>query len=373
MSARLGDDLIVTPVSGGVSVVGSSTAPVPGQATSPETDLEKTLPMRRLTTGMLLRHAVRLRLLSWRRPAAGLKLITAAVLVVLVALLLRAHDTDSRDTAHAGTNTNTPTSTATPAPALPASAGRAAVAAQEDPSAIAPRVLSALELGRLPKAVVGAVVDSAPVDPAPAVTPGTTVLHPTQDTALYAEPGGCAFAVLPSRQVLMPTWVPVIDRRPGWALVMLPTRPHAGGAAAVGWIHLQPAVQLAESDRRVEVDTTTGRVSVLAELGGVTTYSPLGAARPAGTVAQTAPATGRRSFVAIGGQAAETSWLLQLLWPFAIDTSRVCTGTVTAVSVPGLPASSPLGSLDATGCVPAPPTLHSALTQVPAGAAVLLR
>lgn len=378
MSTRLGDDLVLTPVSGGVTVAGSSGVPVTGLAAGPETDPEKTLPMPALTSWMLLRHALRLRMLSWWRPNAGLTLVAVAILVVLVALLLRTHNTqtrdaDTRDVSQA--DSAAPAATATPAPPMPVhGAARTPVAAQEDPSAVAPRVPSAQEMSRLPKAVIGAVLEAAPVDLAPAVTPGTTVLHPTQDTAVYVEPGGSAFAVLPSRQVLTPTWVPVVDRRPGWVLVMLPTRPHPGGAAAVGWIYLQPTVELAEGDRRVEVDTATGRVSVLAELGGVTTYSPLGAARPAGTVAQTAPATGRRSFVAIGGQpATETSWLLRMLWPFAIDTSRVCTGSFTTVSVPGLPASSPLGSLDPAGCVPTPPALHSALTQVPAGAAVLLR
>lgn len=370
MSARLGDDLIVTPVSGGVTVAGSSGVPDAG----PETDPEKTLPMVPLTSWRLLRHAVRLRALSWRRPGAGLKLVAVAVLVVLVALLLRTRDADAHDAGR--TATAVPTATATPAPPLPVpvrgSVG-APVPAQEDPAAVAPRVPSAQELSRLPKAVVGEVVDSAPADPAPAVTPGTTVLHPTKDTAVYAEPGGCAFAALPPRQVLAPTWVPVVDRRPGWALVMLPTHAHPGGAAAVGWIHLRPTVELADGDRRVDIDTSTGRVSVLAELGGVTLPSTLGTAQPAGAVAPSAPAAGRRSFVAIGGQAAETSWLLQLLWPFPIDTGRVCTGAFSAVSVPGLPASSPLGSLDAAGCVPAPPALRSALAQVPAGAVVLLR
>ncbi|SDP97873.1 hypothetical protein [Lentzea jiangxiensis] len=372
MSARLGDEQLVTPVSGSVTVVRSS-----GSALSagPETDTEKTQPIRPMTSWTLLWHALRFRLITWRRPRAGRTTTAAAVPVVLVAALLLEHDTDARDAAQAvPVGEPQTTATGTPAPPLPVPGNRRApVTAQEDPGAVAPRVPSEQELAALPKAVIGAAVNTAPTDPAPSAAPGTTMLHPTKDVAVYAEPGGCAIAVLPARQLLTSTWVPVVERRPGWALVLLPTRPHPAGVAAAGWIHLQPTVELADGDRRVEVDTATGRVSVLAVLGGVTTSSALGTPRPAGTVSQAAPSPGTRSFVAVGGQVAEVSWLLRMLWPFAIDTSRVCTGAFTTVSVPGLPSSSPLGSLDANGCVAAPPALSSALTQVPAGTPVLLR
>ncbi|MFD9701250.1 hypothetical protein [Lentzea sp. NPDC059081] len=373
MSARLGDGSPVTTTSGGVTVLRAPSTALGRLGVDPESDPEKTLPIRRMTTWVLLRQAIRFRLIAWRWPKAGHKLIAAAVLVVLAAVMLRAQDTTSHDRNQTGTAAKT-TSTGTPGPALsqPA-AGLTPVAAHEDPGAVAPRMPSTQELAALPRAVIGAVMEAAPADPAPPVTPGTTMLHPKQDIAVYAEPGGCAFAALPVRQVLTPTWVPVVERKPGWALVLLPTRPHPGGVAAAGWIHLNPTVELAEGDRRIEVDTTTGRVSVLAVLGQVTTNGPLGATRPAGTVSRAVVSPGTRSFVAIGGQVAETSWLLRLMWPFHIDTGRVCTGTFSALSVPGLPASSPLGSLDPAGCVATPPCLHSALTQVPAGTPVLLR
>lgn len=374
MSVRLGDGPLITPVAGSVTVVGSSSTPVRRLGAGPETDPEKTLPMRPISGWVLLWQAILFRLPSWCRPRAVLKLTAAAVPVVLAVLLFRTPDTDSRNNAQAGTDSPaTAMSTGTPVPPLPVPHGSAPITAQEDPSAIAPRVPSAQELAGLPKAVIGAAMKAAPVDPAPSVTPGSTVLHPTQDVPVYSEPGGCAFAVLPARQVVAPTWVPVVERRPGWVLVLLPTRPQPASAAPVGWIHLHPAVELAESDRRVEVDVTTGRVSVLAVLGGTTTYGPLGATRPAGTVSQAVPATGTRSFVAIGGQTAELPWPLRLVWPFVVDTGRVCTGTFSAVSIPGMPAVSPLGSLDGDGCVPAPPALHSALAQVPSGTPVLLR
>lgn len=363
MSARLGDDVIITPLSGQVSVVGAGSARL---AAGPETDLEKTQPLKPLTTMTLLRQAVLLRLADCR-PGLLVKLLLTAILVVLVTLLLRLHDI-SRTAAAPTPVPDTMTATATPAPPI---RDRMPVAAQQDPAAVAPRAISEAEMAALPRAIVGVTLAGAPADPAPGADPGTIVLHPTVDSAVYAEPGGCAFAVLPPRQVLTPTWTPVIDRRPGWALVMLPSRPHPTGAAAVGWIHLRPHVELADSDRRVEIDTATGKVTVLAELGHGTAAASTLSGTPASVA--TPARTGGRSFVAAGGQADALPWLLRVMWPFPLGVDRLCTGPIGGIMVPGLPAASPLGRLDATGCVPAPPGLRDALRDVPAGTAVLLR
>ncbi|WP_053736327.1 hypothetical protein [Nocardia sp. NRRL S-836] len=364
MSARLGDDVAVTALSGQVSVIGASTA---AMLAGPETDAEKTQPLRPLTTTALLRHAVLLRLVQWRRPSVLVTLLLAAILIVLVTLLLRLHDTIG-STAAVPPAPQTVTVTATPAPPM---RDRMPAAAQLDAAVIAPREMTQAELAALPRAAVGVALVGAPADPAPGADPGTVVLHPTVDTPVYAEPGGCAFAVLPPRQVLTPTWTPVLDRRAGWALVMLPSQPHPTGAAAVGWIHLRPQVELAHGDRRVEIDTATGRVTVLAELGRGSAAASTLTGTPASVAA--AAHTGRRSFVATGGQADALPWLLRVLWPFGLDADRLCTGLIGGITVPGLPAASPLGQLDATGCVPAPPGVRDALREVPAGTAVLLR
>lgn len=361
MSARLGDDVVIVPLSDQVAVVGASTAQL---TAGPETDTEKTQPLSPLTPAALFRHAVLLRLVDWRRPGVLVTVLLAAILIVLVTLLLRLHDNTRT---RAAPTPQTVTVTATPAPPM---RDRLPGAAQLDAAAVAPRAMSDAELAALPRAAVGEALAGAPVDPAPGADPGTVVLHPTVDTPVYAEPGGCAFAVLPPRQLLTPTWTPVLERRPGWALVMLPSRPHPNGAAAVGWIHLRPKVELAHGDRRIEIDTATGKVTVLAELGhGTTAASPL-----TGTPASVAVAarTGGRSFVA-AGQVDALPWLLQVLWPFHLDADRLCTGPIGGITVPGLPAASPLGQVDAAGCVPTPPGVRDALREVPAGTAVLLR
>jgi hypothetical protein len=336
----------------------------------PETDVEQTRPIRVLTSWTLLWHAARLKARSWFRAGRGTQALVAVLLLVLAAMLLRS----PQPTADIGGRTQAAeqaSATWKPAPPLPAWAGqRKPVAAQQDPAAIAPRTPGDHELAQLPRAVIGEVIPAAPTDPGPGNTPGTTVVHPTRDVAVYAEPGGCAVAVLPPRQVLTATWVPVLDRTPGWVQVMLPVRPHPGGTAAVGWIHLNPDVEVTEREHRIDIDTTNGRVSVLTEVAHAAATVPVAdqQIRP-----PTGPAGGgHRSFVAVTGQFDLAPWLPRLL-PLAADTSRVCTEAWTTVSVPGLPATTPLGTLDHDGCVPAPAPLRAALTQVPVGTVVILR
>ncbi|WP_309116006.1 hypothetical protein [Saccharothrix sp.] len=238
--------------------------------------------------------------------------------------------------------------------------------AREDPTAVPPAPVAVEQRQALVVALAGVELPGAPVDPAPAADPGTTVLHPVREVVVFTEPGGPALARLPVRQVLAPTWVPVVDRRPGWALVLLPGRPHPGGAAPVGWVHLDGDVVLDEVDRRIVIDRGTLTVSVVADLARVSTSSP---AAPA-----TAPTSGVRSFVAVGATGTEgLPWLVGVLWPLVASPTRICTGPLGGIGVPGLPETSPLGTSTADGCVDTPPSLRHALRTVPAGAPVIIR
>lgn len=348
----------------------TAVAAVAGPGVPPESELEQTRPIRMLTSWTLLRYAVRRRWRSWFRAGRGTQGLVVVLVLALAAVLLRSPQ-PAAQTADPAEQAAPAIATGKLPPPLPAWAvARAPVAAQQDPAAVTPRTPTEQELAGLPMAVVGTVLAAAPADPAPGVIPGMTVLHPTRGVAVYAAPGGHAVAVLPALQMLTPTWVPVLDRTPGWVLVMLPVRPHPSGAAAVGWIHLTPDVELAERDHRIDIDTANGRVSVLAELAhSAATSSTLGTVAPASS---TALVRGQRSFVAVGGHSEFASWLLRL-WLLRVDTNRVCTESWTSMSVPGLPGTSPLGKLDHDGCVPTPASLHAALTQVPAGTVVILR
>ncbi|CAL9677614.1 hypothetical protein SUDANB95_07940 (plasmid) [Actinosynnema sp. ALI-1.44] len=357
------DEAVVHALTGGATVEVTA---------EPETEAERTVPLRPMTPARVAATRWRLRVRRWwKRPGAAARaavavLVIAAVVVIVVLDRPRPGDQGQRgDTATAMTRADTTTSSSVPPPVH----RRNRAAGVEDPAAVAPRPTSAEEIARLPVALVGSVIPDAPADPAPTAAPGTTVLHPVGETVVYVEPGGAAVARLPVTQVFTPTWVPVVDRRPGWVLVLLPSKPRPDGVAAAGWVHLSPQVELAEVDRRIEVDraTRTMAVSVLVELGATITSGSLTAA------ASPAAATGVRTFVVIGPDRTELPWLLGVLWPFMVSEQRLCTAPLAGITVPGLPADSPLGTPDQGGCVDTPRHLREALRAVPAGTPVVLR
>lgn len=113
-----------------------------------------------------------------------------------------------------------------------------------------------------------------------------------------------------------PTWIPVVQSRPGWDRVLLPTRPNR----STGWVYLgEGGLQSARSFNRIQIDlavrrltvfdagrrlgswtvavgapgtpTPTGRTFLLASLAPVhPTYSPL--ILPLGTHSDTLTASG---------------------------------------------------------------------------------
>ncbi|WP_143532342.1 hypothetical protein [Saccharothrix sp. ALI-22-I] len=353
------DDPVVHAVSGEVAVV-SVTVLDPDPVAVPETEPEVTRPLqplrgRRLWLADLMWTARRFA----RRDGLALR-IAAVVLVLLTGFVLGRETEPPAPTRGEAAAASPSSPTSTP----PATRARTPSPVAQSPAGVQPVVPDTQQQAALPPAIVGLEVPGALVDPAPTADPGTTVLHPVREAVVYREPGGPAFARLPATQVFAPTWVPVVERRPGWALVLLPARPHADGAAAAGWVHLDQGVELAEVDRRVVIDRAAGSVAVLADVGRVrlssTTTPP-----PAGGAV--------RTFVAIGAAREDTSWLLTLLWPLVVPAGRLCSSPVGGIGVPGLPDTSPLGPRTSGGCVDVPEPLRDALRTVPAGAPVLLR
>jgi hypothetical protein len=331
---------------------GDVTVDVPGQ--EPDTATETTQPIRPLTPA-------RLRMLTALR-SPSMRLAAGLVMLVALVLLLRGHDDN--------TATTRPVVTATPTVMVDTTSTEAATPSTTtptpDPAAIAPRPLTEDQLDQLPLAVVGQSLPHAPADPAPASDPGPEVLHPTATTAVYDAPGGQPFARLPVRQVFTPTWVPVVQRQPGWARVLLPTRPLDGGIAPTGWLYLDQTVVLSQSAHRVDIDHTTGSATVLARLSRVTTDS--GPPDPT-----SAPATRPRTFMAITPATIDGGWLARIWQPLLINSDRICTGMLGTLVMPALSQVSPLGQSDGQGCMPTPDGLRVPLSSVTAGTVVLQR
>ncbi|MBY8853133.1 L,D-transpeptidase, partial [Saccharothrix sp. MB29] len=123
------------------------------------------------------------------------------------------------------------------------------------------RPVSEERLALLPQADTFTEVVGAPRDPSLDQLPDGMVAHPTRTIAAYVSPGGEPVAAVPSTQPLgiepartrVATWLPVLERRPGWILVALPSRPNN----SVAWLHLGPETTLATIPYLITVDRAT--------------------------------------------------------------------------------------------------------------------
>jgi lipoprotein-anchoring transpeptidase ErfK/SrfK len=136
-------------------------------------------------------------------------------------------------------------------------AGPAALGGAVDPArtaVVAAVPVTDAELAALPEATTFGALPDAPVDQDPAGMPSGTVLHPSATIPVYLAPGERPLAALPATQLGSDTWLPVIDERPGWARVLLPTRP----GQSTGWVSTEdPRVTTARTPFRIVVDRAT--------------------------------------------------------------------------------------------------------------------
>ncbi len=172
----------------------------------------------------------------------GLILAAYGLAVVLALGGLTAALTSGTPAGHAS---ESPTSTA------PSADG----SADEDELVVAPQLVTAEDLAKLPVADTFATIAGAPADPAPTARTAGRIAHPSTTVAIYASPGGQPIAALPAQQhfaeLTTETKVPIIAEQHGWAQILLPSRPNN----STGWIYLDdPAVTTEHSRFRIDVD-----------------------------------------------------------------------------------------------------------------------
>lgn len=180
------------------------------------------------------------------RHRATILLLSAAVLTgAAVGLIVDSHRAATSFTAPI----TAPTSAVT-------GAGTGASAAA-DITPVAARPVSATQLATLPPATTWGVTPAAPHDPHPSAVPTGELLSPSTTVAVYAWPGGPPVAALPAHQPdanhqpVGSTVSPVIATVPGWAQIMLPSKPNG----SVGWVSTDTAtIRLSTSPYLVEVD-----------------------------------------------------------------------------------------------------------------------
>lgn len=220
------------------------------------------------------------------------------------------------------------------------------------------------ELGKLPEATTFGNLDGAPLDPDPQASTDGTVLRVQRDLAVYAAPGGQAFARLPATELGSPTWVPVVVRDGGWAQVLLPSRPNS----SAGWVRTDDpaAVELARSPYEVDVNIDARRLVLKKDgrnVGGWT----VGVGKPA------SPTPRGRTFVMASIKETVTHFS-PIILPLGTHSKTFDTygGGPGTVALHGWPDPSVFGHASSDGCVRVPADALRQLTALPLGTLVVL-
>ena len=111
------------------------------------------------------------------------------------------------------------------------------------------------ELSRLPEATTYGTTGAAPVD----LTGRSdgTVVTVDEAVAAFSRPGGPAVARIPKTQLGLETWLPVLERAPGWSRVRLPSRPNG----ATAWVP-DDRLRAAHTTWAVQIDLGSERLTV---------------------------------------------------------------------------------------------------------------
>jgi hypothetical protein len=228
---------------------------------------------------------------------------------------------------------------------------------------VTPARLSAAQLARLPRATTFGRLPGEPRDlGASAPGPGV-VLHPTATRVIYTRPGGPPVAALPSTELGGPTWVPVVESRPGWDRVLLPTRPNG----SAGWIYLGGGGLQAASDAyQIEVNLAERRLSLTD--GGRT----LGSWAVAVGAADTPTPTGQTFLLASAAPVHPTFSPLILPLGLHSDALDSFDGGPGTVALHGWPDRAVFGHPVSHGCVRVPAAALRALSRVPIGTRVTI-
>ena len=247
--------------------------------------------------------------------------------------------------------------------ALAAGCGRAGPTPAVTAPPVQPMRVSSAQIARLPAATTDGTTPAAPPDPAPFAPETGIVLHPAAARVVYTRPGGPPVAALPATELGSPTWVPVVQSRPGWDRVLLPARPNR----STGWIYLGGGeLQTAYSPYRVQISLATRRLTVL-DAG-----HSLGSWTVADGAAGTPTPTGRTFLLAL--LAPRQPAYSPLILPLGAHSDTLTTygGGPGTVGLHGWPDPAVFGHAVSHGCVRVPPAALRALSRIPLGSPVMI-
>ncbi|GAA4486341.1 hypothetical protein GCM10023191_012270 [Actinoallomurus oryzae] len=220
---------------------------------------------------------------------------------------------------------------------------------------------SSAAAGKLPEATTFTTLKNIPKDTGALASADGTVVHPTEALPVSATPGGPPVAILPAKELGGPTWVPVVETKPGWERVLLPSRPNG----AAGWIASgNGKVETAHSPYDVKVDTSARRLTLLKSGKSLGTW----------TVAVGAPKTptpAGRTFILASLAPAKPTYS-PLILPVGAHSDSLDTfgGGPGTVAFHGWPQRSVFGQAVTHGCVRVPADALRQLSKVPLGTPV---
>ncbi|GAA0355116.1 L,D-transpeptidase [Actinoallomurus spadix] len=226
----------------------------------------------------------------------------------------------------------------------------------------APGGTSATSTGKLPQATTYTTLKGLGQDASDAMADGT-VVHPKAAVPVSATAGGPAVAVLPSTQLGSPTWVPVVEMKPGWDRVLLPSRPNR----SAGWIPTgKTGLDTARSPYQIAVDTSARRLTL------TRSGHKLGTWTVAVGAAKTPTPVGRTFLLASLAPAKKTYSPLILPVGAHSETLDTFGGGPGTVAFHGWPSASVFGKAVTHGCVRVPADALKKLSEVPLGTPVVV-
>jgi lipoprotein-anchoring transpeptidase ErfK/SrfK len=236
------------------------------------------------------------------------------------------------------------------APAVP----RPAAPAVTIPPAMVPADPTAL-----PLSTTYTVINGAPLDLALEPTDGT-VIHPQSEIVVYSAPGGPAIARLAPQQI-GETWLPVIDKQPGWVEVLLPSKPNS----SAGWV-TDIALDRAVTPYLIRVHLRSLNMELFKggqRLGSWTV----------GTGKESAPTPPGRTFL-LGSFSDTAQRYSPVILPLGTHSPTLDSfgGGPGTVAIHTWPTANVFGTRSSDGCIRVPRDALNQLTQVPLGTLVLI-
>jgi L,D-transpeptidase-like protein len=216
---------------------------------------------------------------------------------------------------------------------------------------------------RLAMATTYGTTPAAPQDPAPFKPETGTVIHPTTTRIICARPGGPAVGALPATELGSPTWVPVVQSRPGWDRILLPTRPNR----STGWIYLGGGGLLtAYTPYQVDINLSSHRLTILDAGHRLGTW-------PVADGAPGTPTPTGRTFVLASLVPRQPAYT-PLILPLGMHSNTLSTfgGGPGTVGLHGWPDPAVFGHSVSHGCVRVPAAALRALSRIPLGSAVMI-